>query len=145
MNNRQYGKIEGLTGRLATWLERTKYDKSLPWVGLGLCHDMEVILRLFSLEEFGQWLRGHSDDELQRWGVEVLDAADAVADLDALRETIDEQIPAGVNEPYTEMVERGGAAVTENDEVRKVLTECGALAPDDTTTDVPALLRALLS
>lgn len=139
-----YGKIEGLTGRLGDWIGRLKFDKTLPWAGLGILADLEVIMRLFSLEEFGQWLRTHTDDELQRWGVEVLDAADAVADLDALSEDIDERLgdKNDPTEPLANIVER---VADERDEVRKVLIDCGALAPDDTTTNVPDLVRALLS
>jgi hypothetical protein len=141
--DRKYGKIEGLTGRIGDWLHRVKYDKSTPWAGLGLCADLEVILRLLSLEEFGQWLRSHSDDELQRWGIEVLDAADAVADLDAMQDEIVKRMGGDdTTEPYLNIVER---VANERDDVRKVLIECGALAPDDTDTNVPDLLRALLA
>jgi hypothetical protein len=135
--NRAYGEIEGLPERLADWLKRTKYDKSLPWVGLGIVADLEAVVRLLSLEEFGQWLRTHPDAELQRWGDEVLDAA---GDRDALLATIDEHLPEG--ETATAAVELAGATITD---VRAVLVECGALSPDDTDTDVPALLRALLA
>jgi hypothetical protein len=139
-----HGEIEGLPERLADWLKRTKYDKSLPWVGLGIVADLEAVVRLLSLEEFGQWLRTHPDAELQRWGDEVLDAA---GDRDALLATIDEHLPEG--ETATAAVELAGTAIvtaaTELDAIRGVLIQCGALTAGDTETDVPALLRALLA
>lgn len=128
---RKYGKIEGITERTADWVRRVSEDKALPWVGLGLIDDLEVILRLLSLEEFGAWLHTHSDDELQRWGVEVQEAAAARAELDEL--------------PTAETLADNEQAAEAYDAVRNVLVECGALSADDTDTDVPALLRALLA
>lgn len=135
--SRPYGQIRGLAERLAEWVERCKRDKSLPWVGLGLVADMEAVVRLLSLEEFGNWLHTHPDDELQRWGAPVLEAA---GDRDRLLSLIDEHLPEG--ETASAAVAIAGTTIAD---VRAVLVECGALAADDTTTDVPALIRALLA
>jgi hypothetical protein len=135
--SRPYGQIEGLPARLAEWVGRFKYDKTLPWAGLGVVADMEAVVRLLSLEEFGNWLHTHPDDELQRWGAEVLEAA---GDRDALMAAIDEHLPD--DDTYEGAVRKAGE---NNDAVRAVLVECGALAPDDTATPIPDLLRALLA
>lgn len=137
--NRDYGKIAKLPERLANWVERCKRDKSLPWVGSGMVADMEAVVRLLSLEEFGKWLYAHSDEELQRWGVEVLDAAADRDALTGLMAELDKQVPpTDCNEPALNQIERAG-------EVRKVLVELGALSADDTETSIPDLLRALLA
>lgn len=135
----QYGQIKGLPERIAEWVQRCSRDKSLPWVGLGLIADMEAVVRLLSLEEFGKWLHTHPDDELQRWGVTVLDAAADRAHLEKLTARIDTAVPPiDDNEPSLDQIDRAG-------EVRTVLVELGALAPDDTDTSIPDLLRALLA
>lgn len=137
MSDRPYGQINGLPERVAAWVGRMKYDKTLPWVGSGLVSDMEAVVRLLSLEEFGTWLRTHPDDELQRWSSEVLEAS---RERDSLAATIDEHLPAGSMTYEGDVVAAGKFMA----DVRGVLVSCGALTTDDTETDIPALLRALL-
>lgn len=40
MENRPYGKPEGLADRLLEHIDRLGTDKQLPWVGLGLIDDL---------------------------------------------------------------------------------------------------------
>lgn len=37
---RVFGKPKGLEKRLAMWANQLSTDKTLPWVGLGLIHDL---------------------------------------------------------------------------------------------------------
>lgn len=133
-----WGAPELLPQRLAYWVERIKFDKALPWAGLGLLADLEAVMRLLSLQEFADWLRVHPDPDLQQWARAVQTAAD---ERDSICEAIDTSLP-DVAGDYEGDVEAAGKFMTD---VRGVLVECGALAADDTATDVPGLLRALLA
>lgn len=143
--SRPYGQIVGLPQRLAEWVGRSKRDKSLPWVGLGLVADMEAVVRLLSLEEFGEWLRQHPDDELQRWGAEVLAAADDREALNDLTTTIEEHTAMPGDTGYNEAVRVAGTQADAFLDVRDTLVALGALSADDTETSIPDLLRALLA
>lgn len=136
--NRQYGDVATLPARLAKWVERVKFDKAMPWIGLGILEDMEAMVRLFTLVEFADWLRTHPDNELQRWAAAIQETVD---ERDGILAAIDEHLPAG-GMTYEGDVEAAGKFMAD---VRAVLMGVGALAVDDTETDVPALLRALLS
>jgi hypothetical protein len=134
---RSYGSIGGLPQRIADWVGRMKYDKTLPWAGLGVVDDMEAVVRLLSLKEFGEFLHTHSDPELQRWGVEVLAAH---GDRKILLATIDQHLPEG--DSATDAVRIAGETITD---VRAALERCGALTPGDTSTPIGPLLAMLLA
>lgn len=136
-----YGNVEGLRQRLAEWVDRLGKDRSLPWVGLGLIRDLEVTVRLLNLTEFAEHLRVHGTPEQQGFANDIL--ADQFT-LEALRAACDH---AGYpNEPdVVRAVERLEADSRIGDQMRHVFVEVGALEPNDTETDIVALLRALLS
>lgn len=138
---RKYGKIADLPERVAYWIGRTSTDKSLPWVGLGLIADLECLMRLLTLKEFGEWCATHPDDEIQQWGAEIIDAAAARGELVELTAVVERNLPAsGVDYP-TDVTQAGKSLA----DVRAVLVEAGALSADDTDTALPDLIRALLS
>lgn len=142
--DRRYGEIEGLPGRIAYWHERVCTDKSLPWVGLGLIHDLEAVLRLLSLPEFADWLATHPDDDLQRWAAEVRDAVEARTAHAELVEAVDTQLPAG-GMSYVGDVQAAGKEVAELAAVRAFLVGQGVLSEGDTTTPVADVLGLLFA
>lgn len=135
------GGIRGLPQRMAEWLSLANAPGT-NWLGFGRHRDLELIVRLLSLNEFGQWLRTHTDDDLQQWGLEVIEAAEASDELEALRGTIDDALPRNSAPTYKGAVEIAGETITN---VRAVLVDIGALAPEDTETPISDLLRALLA
>lgn len=138
---RQFGTVIGLPQRMAAWVDRMGKDRSLPWVGLGIIKDMEMAVQLLNLREFAEWLRTKGDPEHQGFADDIL--ADQET-LDAVRDACN---TAGYrDEPdVVRAVELLDDEVRKVDAVRQVLIDTGALAKDDTETDVPSLLRALLS
>lgn len=136
-----FGKVDGLPLRLAKFVERMSTDRSLPWVGLGLIHDLELVLKLLTLPEFADWLRTHPDDELQRWADEISDAIEARQAYAALLDKVEKALPPS-GKSYEADVTEAGATLAG---VRQVLVDCGALAADDTTMPLPDLIRALMS
>lgn len=141
--NRQFGTLAGLRLRLAEWVDRAGTDRSLPWIGLGIIQDLELVMRLLDLREFAEWLKLHGPAEHQAF------AADILADQDTLEALSDALRTAGkgnVTDPVkaVEMLDME-ARDSEGEKVRAVLVEMGALAADDEETDVPSLVRALLS
>lgn len=133
------GGIRGLPQRMAEWLSLAN-TPGTAWLGQGRHKDLELIVRLLSLNEFGQFLRTHSDAELAQWGLEVLEAAEAADELEALQDDIDQALP---NAPtYHGAVVIAGETISS---VRAVLVHAGALAEDDTETPIAGLVAALLS
>lgn len=143
--DRNYGQIAGLPGRIAYWVERTCKDASLPWVGLGLIADLEAVLRLLSLEEFGEWLRTQPDDKLAEWGNAVLEAVDVMAQHDRLVEDIDDATEHTGDTPPDELVKQLADDRRQFENIREALVETGALSADDRTTDLAGLVRALMA
>lgn len=135
------GGIRGLPQRMAEWLSLAN-NPGTTWLGMGRHADLGLIVRLLSLNEFGQWLRTHSDDELQQWGLEVLEAAEAKDELEALEGEVATNLPGPEGTSYQGAVRIAGETITN---VRAVLVDIGALAPEDTDTPISDLLRALLA
>ena len=133
-----HGCVSGLRDRLALAVERLRADRTLPFVGLGLIEDLEVVLQLLNLREFAEWLRVSGAPEHRSFALDILADQDTVA---ATRQAVDTAGHRNESDPVR--------AIEKMDDeiraVRRVLIECGALASDDETTSVPALLRALLS
>lgn len=139
-----YGQIPGLPGRLADWLHRLRTDRTLPWVGLGLIHDLEALMQLLDLQEFAEWLRTKGDPAHAQFADAIL--RDQFT-LEAVREAVDIAGYRTVSDPVKAIETldqecRGHEALA--DQMRQVLIDTGALAPDDTVTPLPDLLRALL-
>lgn len=140
-----YGKLEGLHERLLSWRRQLRAPGShRPFYG-GMAADLEVILRLLNAREFAEWLRQHGDDEQARWAVDILEALDERGELDELLTDIDRVVPVKPDQVYAEAVEQVAKRALQFDLVRAVLENTGALSPGDTETDVPGLIRALLS
>lgn len=131
-----FGKMAGLPERIASWVKRLS-SPALPWVGLGLIRDLEMVGRILSLREFGEFLRARAGIDSE-WGDEIIAAADAVEAL----EEIEAVVPVAPGEAYADAVEN---AAKLGERMRAVLVEAGALADDDLATDPADLLRALLS
>lgn len=133
-----HGCLVGLRDRLQRWVDRCGRDRSLPWAGLGFINDLEAVVQLLNLREFAEHLRVNGTPEQQAF------AADILADqetIEAVRMAVD---TAG----YRDEPDPVRAVEIMDDEaraVRKVLIDCGALASDDEETNVPDLVRALLS
>lgn len=49
MNN--FGSADGLGPRLRDWAQRLRFDKSLPFVGIGLVADLEAAAEIFALTQ----------------------------------------------------------------------------------------------
>ena len=67
-----HGHLSGLRDRLKRTLARLGTDRSLPWVGLGLVKDLEVILQLLNLQEFAEWLRVNGPPEHRGFADDIL-------------------------------------------------------------------------
>ena len=135
-----HGHLVGLRARLAQWAARMGTDRSLPWVGLGLVNDLEVVVQLLNLREFAEWLKVQGPAEHQAFADDILrdqETIDAVGD--ALKHAGHE-----VDDPV-QGVEALDREVRQVDAIRQVLVDTGALAPDDQDTAIPDLLRALLA
>lgn len=98
--------------------------------------------QILTLAEFAERLRMNGTSEEQRFAKEILDNED---DLDAAYQA------ALAAQPYLGETELNDpVAVVEEfhrrlEALRNVFVEVGALAKGDTESDLPALLRALLS
>lgn len=135
-----YGKMAGLPERVANWIKRLS-SPALPWIGMGLIRDLEMVMRILSLREFGEFLRSRSGIDSE-WGDEIIAAADAADELEELQADIEKAVPVEPGEIYADAIER---AAKLGERMRAVLVETGALADDDTATDPADLLRVLLS
>lgn len=136
-----YGHLSGLRDRLKRTLARLGTDRSLPWVGLGLVNDLEVILQLLNLQEFAEWLRVNGPPEHRAFADDIL--ADQFT-LEAVRQAVDTAGQRDEPDPV-KAVENLHDELGTFDAMRRVLVETGALADDDHDTPLPDLLRALLS
>lgn len=139
-----YGAIDiGIADRLAAWSRKFRVpNPNVPFYG-GLIADLEVAVRLLNVREYIEWLQVHGDDEQRRWAAELLELADdseTLADIDRVLPA-----PARDDETHAEAVEALAKKAEQADEVRAVLVQVGALAPDDEATALPDLIRALVS
>ena len=142
MIERDYGKIHRLGERVEKYRAMLcRPGSGMPFYG-GLVKDLEVILRFLNAREFAEWLRVHGDSEQARFADEILEALEDQADFDGLKTDIEKALPVAEGQAYSDAVERSARL---GDQVRDVLEECGALAKGDEATDIPALLRVLLS
>lgn len=140
-----YGQIAGLAQRLAAFRERLCTDRSVPWQGTGLIADLEVVVRLLNVREFVDDLSLNGNGEQARWAAELLDIIDTADEHEQLLGDIEAVVPVGTGQEYAEAVEIAARKAVQADAVRAVLVNVGALAPGDTDTDLPSLVRALLS
>jgi len=108
--------------------------------GVRIMHEGKM--QHLTLAEFAVHLRTHGDDEQWQWGAAILDLTRKAEQLETLQSDIEQALPVAPGQEYADAVQRSAKL---GDDVRAVLEECGALAKDDTETDVPALLRALLA
>lgn len=143
-----HGHLSGLSDRLAAVVERLRTDRTLPFVGLGLVEDLEAVLKLLNLREFAEWLRVNGAPEHGRWADDILDLEQIGESFEAVQDAVrsaswtTEEDPVRAVEVMDGEIERLQEA---HEEIRRVLIQCGALAADDEQTDIPSLIRALLS
>lgn len=102
-------------------------------------------MRLLNLREYAEWLAVNGDDEQRRWAGEITRLQDEASDTEDMLADIERVVPVGAEQPYAEAVEAVAAKARQHDLTRAVLEQVGALVPGDTSADVPALIRALLS
>lgn len=140
-----YGRLAGLDERMAALCKRCRQNDGRPFVGLGIIADLELVMRLLSLREYAEWLAVHGDDEQRRWSADILELQDRDEENDQCFADIERVVPVGADQPYAEAVEAVAAKAIQFDVVRATLVNCGALTADDTDTDIPALLKALLA
>lgn len=133
-----YGKARGLRDRLAMWNERLSTDRTVTWFGTGLIADLELVMKLLNLREYAEWLLLHGPAEHRQF------AHDILADQDTL-ESFDDALRAAGKGHVSDPVKAVEMLDQEGRDVRAVLVQIGALAADDEETDVPSLVRALLS
>lgn len=135
-----HGHLAGLRERLLRWCDRLGRDRSLPWAGLGIVNDLEVVVQLLNMREFAEWLRTNGDPAHARFADEIIEAQDALADAGYQAPALADNVQ-GLDD---ENRQNEAQAMVLGD-VRQVLVEYGALASDDRETPLPDLLRALLS
>lgn len=140
-----FGKLDGLRARIRKWCDAQHNDRNTPFTGLGVVADWELALQILNLREFAEWLRvqpgPHAD-----FANEIIEAADAGAELDDLRDHIVHQLgKPEVGASYHDAITDAATAGETIDDVRGLLVELGMLADGDTETELAPLLRALLS
>lgn len=140
-----YGVIAGLAPRLGAWSAKMRARGSPFPFAAGLIADLELAMQLLNLREFAQYLEVHGTDEQRRWAGEIHGALDEVEQAETLYTDIEQVLPVAVGQEYSEAVEVAAKKAVQYDAVRAVLEQVGAITADDTGTDLPALIRALLS
>lgn len=140
-----FGRLRGLTDRVAVLSARLRRNDGGPFIGLGPIADLELVMRLLNLREYAEWLAVNGDDEQRRWAGEITRLQDEASDTEDMLADIERVVPVGAEQPYAEAVEAVAAKARQHDLTRAVLEQVGALVPGDTSADVPALIRALLS
>ena len=140
-----YGRVQGLVDRLDR-LQRQLREAGLhkPFYG-GLIRDLEVVVRLLNVREFAEHLRVHGDADQAPFAADILELLDSDEAHEALLDDIERVLPVAAGEVYGEVVEGAAKKAVERDAIRAVLVNAGAITADDTNTDLPALIRALLS
>lgn len=139
-----FGRIQGLGSRLQSVVDRLRKDRSFPWQGTGLIDDLELIMKLISLEDFVDWLRVNGPEEHQHFADEIFAKIVEGEQLDALQEHIDKKLdPAEEDKSHEETINKAHASVENLDAIMNALRQLGAI--DDTTKpeDIPALLKVL--
>lgn len=140
-----YGRVCGLAQRLVAFGRKLRQPGAhLPYYG-GLIADLEVVVRFLNLREYAEWLVVHGDDEQRDYAKEMLDALDNADAAEGVYDDIERVLPVAEGQPYAEAVAAAARKAAQFDAVRAVLEQAGALSPRDAGTDVPALIRALLS
>lgn len=139
-----YGKIGQLPQRLARLVANWRQPGGT-FIGLGPIADLELVMQLLSLREYGQWLQVHGEGDQKQWGDEIIMALDDQEDSDQAFADIERVVPVGADQPYADAVEAVAAKAVKYDVVRATLINMGALAEGDTETDIPALLTALFA
>lgn len=143
-----YGNPAGLPGRLAEWCRRMRYDRQLPWAGLGIIADLELLVQILNKTEWLDAMLRSDDPDAQRFARELLadnETVEAVELAASRAEHVDADCSADPVQTIENLDGRCGVLTRESDGVRHVLVEVGALADDDEETDIAALLRALLA
>jgi hypothetical protein len=141
----RYGRLVGLTERMAALCKRCRENDGRPFVGLGIIADLELVMRLLNLREYAEWLQVHGDDDQRRWAADIIDLQDRDEDNEQCFADIERVVPVGDDQPYAEAVGDVARKAVQYDVVRAILVNVGAIAPDDTAADVPGMIRALLS
>lgn len=139
-----FGKFDGLFQRLLRWRAQLRRPGShRPFYG-GMAADLEVILRLLSLREFGEFLRTHGEGENSEWGDQILALLDETDDYDGLRDDIERVVPVKEGQQYAEAVEDIAKRALKYDIIRATLINAKVLNADDTDTDLADLIRLLM-
>lgn len=167
-----YGHVAGLRWRMDAHIKRLG-ERTLPFTGLGLIADLELIMKLLNLREFAEWLRLHGAPEHRQFAEQILADNEEIRNIGYALGHAGEGVGYGAEEEIKELVvteakhEQLAAFVdkatgkefenpldavkalkSESDQaaaMRAVLIEYGALAFGDAETDVPGLLRLLLA
>lgn len=146
----RYGELRGLVDRLGEWAQRMKTDRSLPWAGTGIIKDIEAAMKHLNSREFLENLRVTGTGDEPQYATEALEALDTVEAAENAVYNADFDLGEGGS--YTdppkaiEILDKAAtAATTENEAIRDILVEIGALGAQDNETSVPDLLRALLA
>ena len=107
-------------------------------------------MKFLNLREYGEWLRAKGSAPLHEYGDEILDMLDA-ADCEEQACDLEEQTCDLVQEKlperdtYSASIEAAAAQIADLADVRQALVDFGALADDDTETDIGDLVRALIA
>jgi len=141
---RPFGQLPGLVRRLATWSAKLRAPIPNMPCPVGLIDDIEVVMRLLNAREFAEWLHQHGEGDASRFAADFLAALDEQEGEERLATDIERALPVANGQTYADAVDQAASKAIAYDAVRATLVNCGAMADDD-DTDVPALIRALLS
>ena len=136
-----FGKPRGLVGRLADWADRMGKDRSLPWAGLGIIEDLRLMVQVLDKREWLEAMRLSDDPDAQRFARELLADNETVEAAEGAAYNAHHVSDEAADDPVRAIEELDARLVR----IRGVLVSTGALADDDTETDLADLLRALLS
>lgn len=125
-------------------------DRSIPWLGTGLIQDIELVMQILNLREFAEWLRTNGPPEHARFAREILSMEETLEAFECATDRVKADIacdpPATDPVSVVEVLDATACdAQRQLDRMRDVFCSVYALEDGDEETDLPDLLRALLS
>ena len=139
-----YGRPEGLAERLAEWERRLATDSTYPWTGTGILEDLKLAAQVLNLEEFAQRLRTIGSEREREFADEILRNGETIEAMEGATRSagLANYDPVAAIETLTRERDEARRKMRA---VRLALAEKGVLDVSDDQTELPDLLRVLLS